>query len=1080
MTSSGVFKYNPLEDLAGSRSDSVTLDKPVRELCLQAATLFESGNLTEAIVSITRAIQMNPRLEGAFYAVAVCMARLGQVNEALKLLEIELQNPVPHQHARRLYDDALCWLQQHACPRQQITLFTVPKPFRGHSAIIQRNALKSWLSLVPRPEIIMLGNEEGVAETAFEFSVCHIPHIDTNEYGTPLVSSIFETAQNQAANELMAYVNTDIILMSGFNRTVQSVAESIDQFLLVGRRWDICIWDELDFTDPKWETSLLSKAKQQGFLHENTGIDFFAFRRGLYDHVLPFAVGRTAWDNWLIWYAKYRGATLVDATRDLPIVHQDHDYTHSTGGILNVWNGAEAQQNKKLAANKTLTIVAADSALENGVLVPYSLASNCPEPTNKDYARVKILQAREALDRELLKECTDLLDYVEHLIEEKPTNLYLLRAQLALKEGDMAMTENLIRQELELYPDNAEASRMLRFVASARAKELQLLASGEPVKPVCRLACLFLNTYYSGFLLNQYRKCPELESHSYIAQKQSLNGEFFGDSTFYSEGLRQAGWQVEDLIINCGPLQQAWAKEHKIEYANGLSVAIEQIATMKPDVVYIQDLQAVDSKFLHVIRPMVRLIAGQIATPIGAAIPFDYYDIIFSSFPHYVATFREMGLTSYYQPLAFDPRVLERITIPNYHDRPIGCSFVGGISSLHVESYRLLEMLAEKTPIDFWGYGADTLPDTSMVHNRHHGEAWGKEMFQVIANSRMTVNRHGEVAENYANNMRLFEATGCGALLITDYKDNLYELFEIGTEVVVYRSAEECAELVNYYLAHPDEAEAIALAGQRRTLRAHSYTLRMQKTAEVLERHKKYRAEAGMLRFPDRISDNHQTIDSSKITVDMTLAWQSPEIPARQRALVQHELAEMYRGNPATPFRVLAEILKPIVSNGQAVLEIGCASGYYYEVLEYLLSKQLNYTGIDYSQPMIAMAQQYYPRATFFCSDGASLFFADRQFEVVISSCVLLHVPNYRQHIFETARVAQRYVVVSRTPVCKRQATQYLKKFAYGIETVELVFNERELVYEFELNGFSLQQAIEYQTDLQNDRFETTYLLVRA
>ncbi len=67
----------------------------------------------------------------------------------------------------------------------------------------------------------------------------------------------------------------------------------------------------------------------------------------------------------------------------------------------------------------------------------------------------------------------------------------------------------------------------------------------------------------------------------------------------------------------------------------------------------------------------------------------------------------------------------------------------------------------------------------------------------------ITINRHIDVAENYANNMRLFEATGCGALLITDYKDNLNELFEIGEEIVAYRSPEEAAALIKYYLSNP-------------------------------------------------------------------------------------------------------------------------------------------------------------------------------------------------------------------------------------------------------------------------------------
>jgi spore maturation protein CgeB len=93
------------------------------------------------------------------------------------------------------------------------------------------------------------------------------------------------------------------------------------------------------------------------------------------------------------------------------------------------------------------------------------------------------------------------------------------------------------------------------------------------------------------------------------------------------------------------------------------------------------------------------------------------------------------------------------------------------------------------------------------------------------------------VAENNANNMRLYEATGVGALLITDRKDNLGELFEVGKEVVAYSSPEEAAEMIRYYIAHPEEARAIARAGQARTLRDHTYQRRMDEMAPVLERY---------------------------------------------------------------------------------------------------------------------------------------------------------------------------------------------------------------------------------------------------
>ena len=100
----------------------------------------------------------------------------------------------------------------------------------------------------------------------------------------------------------------------------------------------------------------------------------------------------------------------------------------------------------------------------------------------------------------------------------------------------------------------------------------------------------------------------------------------------------------------------------------------------------------------------------------------------------------------------------------------------------------------------------------------------------------LTLNHHGAIPP-YANNLRLFEATGVGTLLVTDWKANLHEMFEPGKEVIAYRSAEECAELVKYYLEHDEERQAIARAGQQRTLRDHTHYKRMQRLVEIIQKY---------------------------------------------------------------------------------------------------------------------------------------------------------------------------------------------------------------------------------------------------
>lgn len=122
------------------------------------------------------------------------------------------------------------------------------------------------------------------------------------------------------------------------------------------------------------------------------------------------------------------------------------------------------------------------------------------------------------------------------------------------------------------------------------------------------------------------------------------------------------------------------------------------------------------------------------------------------------------------------------------------------------------------------------------------GTAWGIEMYQILQASKVTLNHHIGIAESYANNMRLYEATGVGTLLITDWKVNLHEVFEPGREVVAYRSPEECAEMIEYYLDHDGEREAIARSGQQRTLREHTYYHRAGELVGIVERYLSHRS----------------------------------------------------------------------------------------------------------------------------------------------------------------------------------------------------------------------------------------------
>jgi len=216
-------------------------------------------------------------------------------------------------------------------PSAPLTIFATPKKFEGHIGVIQRNAIHSWTRISPRPNTLLFGAEPGTSEIAREFGLAHVPNIKCNQWGTPLVSDLFDQAEKATGSPVLCYVNSDIILFDDFARAIVRVAGLTPNFLMVGRRTDLDVKEQISFRDG-WADALRRRARSEGKLQIARSIDYFAFSRGLYPAMPPLAIGRFWWDNWLLWKARSLQAAVVDATREVLIIHQNHDYAHTGYG----------------------------------------------------------------------------------------------------------------------------------------------------------------------------------------------------------------------------------------------------------------------------------------------------------------------------------------------------------------------------------------------------------------------------------------------------------------------------------------------------------------------------------------------------------------------------------------------------------------------------------------------------------------------------------------------------------------------------------------------------------------------------
>ena len=387
---------------------------------------------------------------------------------------------------------------------------------------------------------------------------------------------------------------------------------------------------------------------------------------------------------------------------------------------------------------------------------------------------------------------------------------------------------------------------------------------------------LVLNADYPRFLAWLYRRQPGLENASYATQMAVRNASLFGVADFYSKNFAALGHPASEIHVNNPWLQAAWAREHGMAIAPpeppgaverrappvwlqrlvtpfkpilrplarkvGLSpkldtqaenILLAQIEEFRPDIVLNQDVFHVDTKLVRRIKNIGRpVLIGQVGIEPSRGEDWAVYDLMISQLPRIVQSFRTVGVRSEVRHLAFEPSILD--ALPDAPTLDVDVSFVGSVSVDHQQRIALLEAVARRFDLKLWGARPQTLPASSPLHRCFQGEVWGADMYQVLRRSRITLNSHIDLTGREAGNMRLFEATGVGTFLLTDFKDNLDTLFAPDREVVAWRSIDDSLKAIGRYLADDDGRAAIARAGQARTMAQHTYSHRVREILGLL------------------------------------------------------------------------------------------------------------------------------------------------------------------------------------------------------------------------------------------------------
>lgn len=392
-----------------------------------------------------------------------------------------------------------------------------------------------------------------------------------------------------------------------------------------------------------------------------------------------------------------------------------------------------------------------------------------------------------------------------------------------------------------------------------------------------------VNTLYDASLRQYYTMFPAFKQRSYADQYDHLVSESCDSAALISRNLRTLGVQSHDIFTNAEWLQNQWRIENNCSKV-GKELVLEQVKKLRPTVLWLDDTQLIDRQWISTVRqsvPSIKIITGEVCAPydseslknIGAL------DFLVTCTPCLKNEFEANGIRTFLIYHAFESTILDKLEGNNlYPENDLlftGSLYTGG--GFHNSRIQYLEQFLDAgIPVKIYGSieatrkifskklaflaisllrkiglgkslksipllkRYETYGDTPVNFYSRKLQAsvlppvFGLEQFKLLSKAKICFNIHGEVAKACAGNLRLFEATGVGSCLVSDWKENLGELFDIDREVIAYRSKEECADKIRWLLQNPIEAERIAKAGQARTLRDHTTKNRAIQINEIL------------------------------------------------------------------------------------------------------------------------------------------------------------------------------------------------------------------------------------------------------
>ena len=350
---------------------------------------------------------------------------------------------------------------------------------------------------------------------------------------------------------------------------------------------------------------------------------------------------------------------------------------------------------------------------------------------------------------------------------------------------------------------------------------------------------------YDEYLREFYKKHEDFEDLSYNELYDLLIEDCYAESDFIHRYLRLSGNETRLVYYNNRNLQRK--SKHYHDGMTWFELLIKQIKDYNPDIIMISNLTVFTESQVEEIRgclPYTGKLIGNYFSLLTDSFKRNarLLDLIGTGSRDYVETIKQGGANAYLLRHAFEPSILGRLGTPVERK---GICFIGSIvlGGGHDNRVKMLDLL-NNSDFLFSSYGMVYEPENmEATYSAEYCEAvirikrmmkpsiFGVDYYSELAKYNIETNIHPSEIKGGIGNMRMFEATGVGCCLVTDYREGIEELFTDGEEIVVYHSMDELVDKLKWLTNDYDAVRRIALSGQRRTLNEYTY----KEKADILD-----------------------------------------------------------------------------------------------------------------------------------------------------------------------------------------------------------------------------------------------------